>query len=359
MAKTGVNSAYDLEPAQAALLAIKQWNAKGGVLGRHLEPLWIDSKSNPAQGGTNAIDLINKKSVAMMVACDFDLGAPGAIKANAAHIPAFSCASDPKFGDTKTVGPYAFGLNGPTNRWGAIMAEWAYAKGWRKAYILQDVSYAFAKSLGRYFTERFQQLGGNIVGVDTWNATTDTEFGPLITRYRAASARSDFIWLPSWVPPAASLIRQFRGAAVKVPFLCADSCEGHLLTDTAGPVSDIYFVTIACVGNCHSNVANPKIDQFLKDYAAEYGAAPDTAYALMGYDFVDLVVQAINDAKSTDGPALLDALNKFKDVEALSGTYSFTPTVHYPEKKAGAIIQVQNGTFSLLMNYTPEVVPPG
>ena len=45
----------------------------------------------------------------MLATCDFDFGLPAATSANAKEVIGFSlCASDPKFADTTTIGPYAF-----------------------------------------------------------------------------------------------------------------------------------------------------------------------------------------------------------------------------------------------------------
>lgn len=359
MAKTGPNAAYDLEPAQAAQLAIEEVNAAGGVLGRQLEAKWLDSKSDPVLGGSNAVELVDGGAVALLVACDFDLGAAGATEAAKERVPAFSCAADPKFGDTKTLGPYAFQLNATTANQSAVMAEWAYnAQGWKNAYVLQDQSLEFSKSLGRFFTARFEELGGTIVGSDTWNALKDTEFGPMITRFQSSGEDADVIWLPSWIPAAATLIRQFRAAGIDTPFMCGDACDGELLTDTAGAVSDVYYVNLGCYAYCDAGGSgSPRVQEFVDAYTEKYDRPPATAYALTGYDAVLLIAEAIKRAEDTDGDAIREALETFDGVEALSGSFTFTAKVHSPVNKTLSVVQVQDGKFSLVEQYTPESVP--
>src|SRR2546427_2007401 len=147
LAKTGISAAYDVQPARGAQLAIKQINDSGGVLGRKLQFNWEDTKGDPAQGGTNATSLIANHAAALLVSCDLDLGGPAAVRGNASRVPTFSCAADPHFGDTKTLGPYAFQMNATTNNAGAVMAEWADSKGWRSTYVLGDTALQYSKSL--------------------------------------------------------------------------------------------------------------------------------------------------------------------------------------------------------------------
>src|SRR5262249_45423010 len=106
--KSGTFAGNEINPFNGAMLAIDQLNASGGVLGRTIKTESLDNKADPVQTGVNAQQLLSDGAVAMQVTCDLDIGGPGAVKANAASVPVFSCAGDPHFGDTKTIGPYAF-----------------------------------------------------------------------------------------------------------------------------------------------------------------------------------------------------------------------------------------------------------
>ena len=65
-------AAYDLPPLEGARLAVEQINANGGVLGRPLELIDGDGRTDPATVGNVAIELIDQGAEVLIAPCDFD-----------------------------------------------------------------------------------------------------------------------------------------------------------------------------------------------------------------------------------------------------------------------------------------------
>ena len=64
-------AAYDLPPLEGARLAVEQINANGGVLGRPLELIDGDGRTDPATVGNVAIELIDAGAEVLIAPCDF------------------------------------------------------------------------------------------------------------------------------------------------------------------------------------------------------------------------------------------------------------------------------------------------
>src|SRR5947208_2369759 len=78
-ATSGWMSAYDEGPINAARLAIEEINKRGGLLGRPLELVHADSKTDRAAGSKAGVDVIERGAKMVIVGCDFDMGAPPAL----------------------------------------------------------------------------------------------------------------------------------------------------------------------------------------------------------------------------------------------------------------------------------------
>jgi len=73
---TGWMAAYDVPPLEGAKLAVKKINEAGGVLGRQLQIIELDGKTDPATLGNAARDVISQGAEVLVTPCDFDYGAP-------------------------------------------------------------------------------------------------------------------------------------------------------------------------------------------------------------------------------------------------------------------------------------------
>ena len=79
MSYSGWFQPIDASTINGAMLAVKEINAKGGVLGSQIEVEKFDNKSEPPLGADGALDVINKGAKLILFPSDFDFGAPGAL----------------------------------------------------------------------------------------------------------------------------------------------------------------------------------------------------------------------------------------------------------------------------------------
>jgi branched-chain amino acid transport system substrate-binding protein len=351
-------AAYDQPPREGAQVAIEYINEQGGVLGRPLKLIESDSQSDPARAAEAALELIDQGAEVLITPCDFDIGAPVAIEGQRAGILSVStCATSPGF--PAAVGDLMFMASYGNNTQAAAAAEWAYEEmGWRKAYLVIDQAIDYTRTLGEYFRVRFEELGGRIIGEDTYNFG-DEDFTAQVGRMQALEEEPDFMYFAALVPDYGIALRQMRAAGLDFPVLAGDGVESDLLVEVAGPeaANNSFFTTHGFMGEGGGDEAA----LFMERYEAMFGEPPETSFHAAGWDTVRLIAHAIEQAGSTDGAAVRDAMQQIRDFPSATGlTISYSPDFpegHVPVKSV-AIIEVVDGEFQLATWWQPAKIPP-
>lgn len=358
LSQSGNMAPFDVEPGNAALLAIDEINEAGGIDGKQIRAIVKDVRSDQATVGTVATELIAEGIHLLVTPCDFDLSAQGALNAQAASIPAVSiCAGDPKMADATTLGDFVFSANAGSDVEGATGASWAYENGWTSAYLLQDESIEYTKSAGRYFEAKFEELGGTIAATDSFPGGDNVDVSSQISRLKGDAASVDFIYVASWNPGGATAIRQIRDAGIETPIVGPAALDGQLLLDIVGNVDEVYYTPFACYEFC-SGQDSAELDAFVENYEAKYNAPPSTSYALLGYNMVLGVAAAFDMADSLDGTDVRDALRASGPVETPIGSMTFfSDTCHKIIDMPLSVVKVSGGAVTYVDQHRIDSIP--
>lgn len=355
VARTGWMEFYD-GPTQAGVdLAIQDINESGGVLGRQLRVVEVDYKTDLDLVRSSALEVLDEGAQFLLVATDFNFAEPAARAAGDQQVVSFSAAGSPQFG-LQGVGPYAFNINSGTVNEGGTMAEWAYSQGYRHAYNLVDTTIDYGKTCGAAFEQRWTDIAGEagLAGSDTF-LNDDTSFAAQITRIGAAED-ADFIGICSYVPGAATLLRQLRASGVDLPVVGSLGFEGTYWLDAVPDLSDLYYVTY---GSVVGDDPNPKVNELVSRAEEALGQPPATAtHVLLGYSAMQALARAIEVAGSTDGDEVRQALEQFNDEPLVAYPVSYTGECHVPQRRPMTIMQVQNGVASFVERFQAEDLPP-
>lgn len=341
IALSGDIAPYDDGPYKALQIAIEDINAKGGVLGRKLTLVSADTKSDIAYGATAAQSVIDRGASLVVVTCDYDYGSAAANIANEKGLIAFSpCAGDPKFGPAG-IGPNAYTMATSNVAEAHILAEWAYAKGYRSAYVLLGLGIAFDASFADAFQARWKELAGDdgFYGQDTFEGD-DPQISTQITRLKSLPKPPDVIVVSSYPPPGVSAVKQLRAAGLKQPILASDSWDGDFWLNGVPGLSDMYFATYASL---YGNDPRPAVNKFFEIFKAKYGAVPVQSNALTGYSALEAWVHAVEKAGSFDADKVRPILDAFTKEPLLVGPTTFTPDVHINNSRDMAVMEIQGG----------------
>ena len=354
--RTGWMAAYDDPPRSAAFLAVKVLNERGGILGRPVELIEIDGKTDPALVGTAARQLIEQGAQIIIAPCDFDIGAPASQAAQEAGMVGTStCASSPLYG-SEVLGDLQFTASVWNNNLAGAGAEWGYnEKGWRTAAVVNDTAYEYTQSLGELFKEGWTDLGGVIVSDDVYTAG-DEDFSAQIGRIQALPEPPDVIYISGVNPELATILRQVRAAGITTPLMGGDTYDDVQLWAALGPElgNDLYFATHAWLGP----EAGGNMVEFLALYEEEYGEPPAAGFTAMGWDVVMVYAQAIEAAGTTDGAAVAAKMEEL-EFDLLSGHMDWSTAAegHFPNKEV-VMAQLQGAQPSFI-GWIALENPPG
>ena len=351
---TGAQASLDAPSANGAKLAAKELNAAGGVLGKKIQLVAFDGKTDAATIGNAATQLAQTdKVVAMFGFSDSDMtmaAAPIAAKAGVVFVT--SGATSPKLPDQ--VPDYLYLACFGDNVQAAAAAEYAVdAMKAKTVYLLIDKGMEYTLLLGKYFKERFVEMGGKVVLEDNYQ-TGDKDFSAQVTKLKGLKAKPDLLFISSGPDDVGTIVKQVRDAGVMSPIMGGDGYDTPLLAEVAGAGSEnVYFTTHSLMD---ADLGTGSVKKFIAAYQAEYKNPPENAFAGLGYDTVKLLADAIKRAGSADPKAIRAALQATKDLAGVTGAITYQEGSRIPQKGV-TVILVKDGKFTLAQEVVPQKVP--
>ncbi len=346
---TGGMSSLDGPSLYGAQLAVKQINAGGGLIGKQVELIAPDGKTDQQETAKAAQRVLSEGVVAGIGQSDTTFVMAGAPLFQEKGVPfVTSGATHPKL--PEWVGDYMFMAPFGDDDQSYAIADYAYDKlGVRKVVVWTDNSMDFTKALSAFFTERFTEKGGEVVGTDSF-MMGDTDFSAQIARLAAVDPKPDAVFVSAIPSEAGVSVKQIREQGITMPIVSGDGFDTELVTTVPGPelATDVYFST-------HTYRADdrPEVAKFIEDYKAEYGRDPENAFAPLGYDAMMLVADAIKRANSAEPADIQMALKETRGFKGVTGEISYTRASMVPPKPV-SIISVKQGNYKVEEIWTPE-----
>lgn len=314
-------------------IAMDEVNAKGGLLGgRKLELVIRDDEGNPAKGVTIARELIEREKV---VTTFGGLHSTVAL----AQVPVWHELKSPY------MGVWAAGTNITRNGQNPnyvfrVSANDDYAdkllvrhtvdtlKKTKPGLLIENTAWGQSNEAG--LTKWLGEKKVKHVGIEKFN-WNDPDMSPQLLRLKNAGA--DVVILVGNAPEAAQVVKSQAKIGWTVPMVSHWGVSGGRFAELTGELSDgvVFFQTHSFFGK-----QNERGQHVLKALKDKYGVkGPEEITAPVGvanaYDGLHLVALAIQQAGSTEGPKVRDALENLKvEYKGLIKTYKppFTPDQH-------------------------------
>lgn len=354
LCQTGIQAPLDEPALRGAQLAVDELNANGGILGKQVELLNFDGKSDPVTVGNVAKQMIDKGAVAIIAPSDFDFGGPASREAQKAGVVGISpCASSPLYGSA-ALGDKQFTMSMWNTTMGAAVAEYAYGQDLKTAYVITDDFIDYTKSLSRYFIARYEELGGKVLFEDSYTQG-QADVSAQLARIKALPEQPDVIYVSSYMPDLALIIRTLRESGITAPIMGGDSYDDPALFEALGAQygNSIVFDTHGYL----SDEANPNYGAFAAAYEKKFNAAPDAVWIMPGYDVVMLLAEAMEKAGSTDGAEVAKVMET-TTFDLLTGELKWSDAAsgHEPNK-AAALVKIEGGKNTFMEWVIPEKIP--
>ncbi len=346
---TGVGSSFYLPSREGVELAVKEWNDKGGVLGRKIELLVEDGQCQAAPAEAAATRLIDTQKVKYLIG-EICSGAtiPVSEIANrkgVVQISPTSLNASVTVGADGKVKPYIFRACFTDEVQGQAMAKFALSRDLQTAFIITEDSCTYCQVLVDAFEKTFASNGGQVVGKASISASQPDFMDELS---KATDSKAQVLYLPlgyDKVNEIATLIQLIGPRWVLSGSDAWDSSELNLIN------LDGAFYTH------HYSADDPR--PVVQVWRQKYGAAyqddrgqpkePDVLAAL-SYDATNLLLAAIEQAGVDDPARVKDSLAGLS-WEGVTGKITFD-ALHNPIKPA-AVIGIRDGQRKFIESVMP------
>lgn len=337
---TGGTATFGTAAANGAKLAAKEINAKGGVLGKQIQLVIADNKSEPSESSNAMTKVITQDKVVAVTGFTTSSNAIAASSvAEANKIPFITAAAtNPKVTvDDKTgkVKDNTFRVCFIDPFQGTVGANFVFNElKLKNAAIMIDNSSDYSKGLASYFKDNYTKNGGTIVGEEAY-LQKDQDFKTVLVKIK--SMNPQVIYVPGYYEEVAKIVKQARELGITVPFVGGDGWDSPKLVEigSAQALNNTFF------SNHYSSDDNsPTVKAFVETYKKEYNQTPD-AFAALGYDAMYVMVDAIKRANSAEPAKIREALAATKEFLAVTGKTAINE--NHDAVKAAVILEMKDG----------------
>lgn len=343
---TGSAANYGTAVVDAAALAVKEINAKGGINGYQVEYRGEDDELDNEKS-VNAYNTLKDWGMQMLVgpttsACSiavsertkadnmFQLTPSGSAKDCTKYDNVFRvCFSDPNQG-TKSA---------------EYIAQHKLAK---TIGIIYDSSDVYSSGIEQNFVKEAKEEGLDVKVAEAFTADSNTDFTAQLQKCKDANV--DLIFLPIYYTQAATILTQADTLGLKTSFFGCDGLDGMLDMDNFDTklAEGVMLLTPFA-----ADAKDDLTQNFVKNYKAAYKVTPNQ-FAADSYDAVYAIKAALEEEKVTPDQSVSDICKALEtgmtkiEVKGLTGTIHWTADGE-PDKDPKAVI-IKNGAYVSMDN---------
>ena len=310
---TGSEAADGVDMENAALLAVEEINAGGGVMGHRLVTTTGDDGCDPSMATAAASQLVSQEVVALVGGYCSGATLPTLAIYGDAGIPFVIAASNATTLIDENPG-WAFMINSTGLDQAATAVEHFQALGVETIGVI-DSGDAYSADLKEQTILQWEAAGYEIVADDTVQRG-EVDFSAFVTTIMAS--QPDGIYWTGYQAEGALLIRQLRAGGYEGEIVVGDGSSAQELIDLAGEDAEGVY----CTGPPLTDFL-PAAQNFIARYEASFPREPG-AYAALMYDATMLLADAMERAGSFDSAEIRDALEATDGFEGLAGPVMFT-----------------------------------
>ena len=309
---TGGSAAFGAQLKNGAEQAVEDLNAKGGVLGQKIVLQVGDDASDPKQG----VSLANKFAAdgVKWVVGHFNSGVSipaSEVYQEAGIVQITPASTNPKFTDRNMWN--TFRTCGRDDQQGAVAGNYLAAnfKG-KKVAVVHDKT-PYGKGLADETQKAMQAKGLKAAMYEGVN-TGEKDYSALVSKLKQQNV--DVVYFGGLHTEAGLIIRQMRDQGLKAPMMSGDGITDKEFVQIAGPGAEGTYMTFGPDARKNPNAKDAVAKFKAKNYDPE-------AYTLYSYASVQILAQAAEGAKSTDGKKMADFMKSGHTFRTVIGDISF------------------------------------
>ena len=302
---TGPEAVFGSDMLNGVKLAVEEWNAKGGVLGKQIELVAGDDQAEPRQAVAVANKFVADGVVGVVGHFNSSCSIPASEVYHRAGIPQISHAStNPKLTDQGFDN--VFRVCGRDDQQGKAAADFALhtLKVKRVAVIHDKTTY------GQGFAEEFRKNLGPAVEIVAFEGITkgEKDYSPVVTKIK--SANPELVFFGGIYTEGGLLVKQYKAMGGTAPFIGGDGLMSEEMLKIGGPASEGTYATFG-----PDTKEIPSAKPFNENYRKKYGEPG--VYSVYAYDAANILLQAIQKAGTTDSKKVIPLIRTIDYTGAL------------------------------------------
>ena len=332
---TGALAIYGVTTTNGAELAVKEINENGGILGKKIEYIMLDTKGDSTEAVMAYNKLVDEKVAGIIGEITSKPTLAVAEVAVQDNMPLITPTGTQV--DITEAGPNVFRVCFTNPYQGKVLAITSKERlGADTVAVMLNNSSDYSDGITKAFIEESEKLGMKVMGVEGYS-DGDKDFRPQLTKL--AAMNPDVVLIPEYYEQAALIATQAREVGVKSIFVGSDGWDGIAKTldkSSYSAIENSYFTNHFSMED-----QSEKIQNFLKDYRETYKEDP-SAFSALGYDAIYMMKSAIEKAGTTDKQKVVDAL-KGIEYDGITGYLTFDD--HNNPVKAVTVLKIENGKY--------------
>lgn len=339
---TGNVSVYGIATNNGIKMAVDAANKAGGILGKQIQYISYDEKGDATEAVNAYNKLVQNDQVVALVGDVTSTPtlavAQAAVKDNLPMISATATAAG-----VTTTGPNVFRACVTDPFQGELMASYSAKKlGAKTAAILYNMADDYSLGVAEAYKKAATDAGINIVAEEKYQ-TNDVDFKSQLTSIK--SKNPDILFIPVYYQDVALIAVQAKQLGITAKMMGVDGWDGVLDKIDKSNVSALND-TFYC-SQYTAESTDQKVQDFIKTYKSTYNAEPNM-FAVLGYDAMNMMIEAIKAAGSTDSNAITKAMSGLK-FKGLTGEITFDANRN--PVKTCAIITIKDGAYKFVEYY--------
>jgi len=295
---TGSESKMGLDLKNGVELAVSEWNAKGGVLGKKIETIVGDDAADPKQAVSIANKFINQNVDAVVGHWNSNCSINASSYYHTAKIVMISPAStNPRL----TLQGYrtVFRVCGTDEQQGSVAAQFVLKKlKIKRVAVIHDKT-----TYGQGLANIFQKALGDTIAVVYYGGVVlgDPDYKAILTTIK--EHKPDLYYFGGVYPEAGRLVRQAKEIGLNIPLMTGDGVFDPTFIKIAGKAAEGTYVTF---GREPAGLSSAK--SFIQNYTAKYGEPGP--YSIYAYDAANIILTTISRIGTTDGTKVAEYISK-------------------------------------------------
>ena len=273
MPLTGGQATYGNDQVKAAQWAVEEINKKGGINGKPLEMIVLDTQADPQVGIQSVNRLISVDKVAVFVTAWSGVVKAVAPISNDNKVVELSVGANSP--DISQLGDYVyttFPLADVDIR--AVAGYSAKEMGKKKAAVL-FINNETGLGSATVYRDTFTKAGGEVVAYEAYDQKATDFTGPLL---KIRAANPDIIHLQGLVAESPQVIAQARQLGITVPITSYSGIYNQKLIEQLGAAAENVIATSLAPGVEDSPLVKDYVDRWVKEVGRAPNVLPYTQY---------------------------------------------------------------------------------